>query len=95
MLKEIGHDLVECQDGPSALARLTADTSIEVLVADLAMPGMNGLELAEEVHKRRPNLPILLITGFAEKVSIPAHISLLRKPFQRDELAKRLAEVGR
>jgi len=94
LLNEFGHDLVECQDGRSALERLTADPSIDILVADLAMPGMNGLELAQAAHERRPGLPILLITGFAERVAIPAHISVLRKPFQREELAARLAELA-
>jgi CheY-like chemotaxis protein len=97
MLHEAGHTVIEAGSGDAALERLDEDAGrIDLLIADLAMPGMSGFELARAVREGWRNLPILFITGFADTAakldSIDAH-RLLMKPFRAAELAAKVAEA--
>ncbi len=64
---------------------------IDLLVSDIIMPEMGGLELARRVAGDFPSLPVLLISGFSDNQelghAIPAHLDLLQKPFSGTELA--------
>jgi signal transduction histidine kinase/CheY-like chemotaxis protein len=95
-LRNLGYRSIATEDGPSALAVLDADTSVDLLLVDLAMPGMNGATVARLARERRPDLPMLMITGYAEQETFeakPADLPVLRKPFKRAELAARIAEL--
>ena len=65
-------------------------TDPQLLVVDFAMPGMNGADVAQAVRDRRPDLPIIFASGYAETAAIEkaagAHAVVLRKPFRIDEL---------
>jgi len=64
------------------------------MIADIAMPGMSGLELAHAARLGRPNLPVLFITGYsglATPPDEPLSAEVLRKPFRAAELAARVA----
>jgi signal transduction histidine kinase len=94
MLRGEGHEVVEAAGGRAAIALLAAGESFDLLLADYAMPSMNGDELAREVRRQRPGLPILLITGFAGAGSLAGTADLyrvLRKPFRKTELAGAVA----
>ncbi|MGX7708487.1 response regulator [Methylobacterium sp. Gmos1] len=91
-LNGFGYDEVEVPSGEAALERLTAER-FDIVVADLAMPGMSGLDLAEAVRGRFPALPFLLVTGHAEAARIPADFSVLEKPFHSADLAARVARL--
>ena len=54
------------------------------------MPGLSGAELAGKVRAMRPDLPILIISGYAEADGIAAHLPRLAKPFRATELAASL-----
>ncbi len=69
-LAGFGYDETEACDGPAALAMLKQER-FDLVVADLAMPGMSGVELASEVRAREPGLPILILTGHADAMQIP------------------------
>ncbi|HXO02436.1 MAG TPA: response regulator, partial [Stellaceae bacterium] len=96
MLREAGHTVIEAGSGGAALERLDQETPhIDLLIADLAMPGMSGFELARAARQERPDLPILFITGFAD-IARPedgANEIVLQKPFRADELAAKVAEA--
>ncbi|VVT13668.1 MHYT domain-containing protein [Rhizobium sp. EC-SD404] len=87
LLQELGHDVMEASSGSMALDMLEKDAAIELLVTDHAMPGMTGTELARAIRQRRPDLPILVVTGYAE---IPENeqlkLPMLGKPFTHDQL---------
>ena len=87
LLQELGHDVIEASSGTMALDMLEKDAGIELLVTDHAMPGMTGTELARAIRQRRPELPILIVTGYAE---IPENeqlkLPMLGKPFTHDQL---------
>jgi len=67
VLEEAGIMVSEAAGGEEALALLEADGSIDVLVTDFAMPGMTGADLTRLVRHHRPGLPVLIVTGYAEK----------------------------
>jgi CheY-like chemotaxis protein len=58
-----------------------------LVVTDHLMPGMTGNELACELRRRRPTLPVFLISGYAELEEITPELPRLTKPFRRAELA--------
>jgi CheY-like chemotaxis protein len=71
---------------------------IDLLVTDIFLPGMGGLELAETLSARRPGLPVLYVSGYAESqiehaTLIAEGSAFLPKPFTATELASRAAEL--
>jgi signal transduction histidine kinase/CheY-like chemotaxis protein len=89
LLRDIGYQPVGARDGDGALAALERDPTIELVLSDIVMPGrMSGLELARTLRKRRPELPVLLATGYSQYVSPAASdgFALVEKPYRRDVL---------
>jgi CheY-like chemotaxis protein len=96
MLRDAGHTVIEAGSGGAALERLGRDEPhIEILIADIAMPGMSGFELARAVRQGRPDLPILFVTGFADiaRSEESRHETVLQKPFRAEELTAKVAEA--
>lgn len=100
-LLDMGHELIEASSGAAALAALAGDAAVDLVIADLAMPGMTGFEFATTVREHWPHLPILMVTGYADITklpslpSLPGEFSLLHKPFEQHELRARIAELTR
>jgi CheY-like chemotaxis protein len=69
-LVDAGYAVLQAEDGQQALTLLTDDPSLRLLITDIVMPRMSGIELAEEAVRRRPELPVILISGFADKREI-------------------------
>ncbi len=94
LLEDLGHAVTQAASGEAALEVLRGDEPVDLLITDYAMPGMTGMQLAEEARKLRPDLPILLATGYAD---LPAHGRLtlprLSKPYQQRELAEQIAAL--
>ena len=89
-LESLGHEVAACADGAEALARLdSADP--ELALIDFTMPGMNGAELARELRRHRPGLPMAFVTGYAEtgqlESALGPDVPVLRKPFGVADLA--------
>lgn len=66
MLDELGYLVIEAGSGGAALEILDRRPDIDLLLVDFAMPGMNGAELAREARSKRPGLPVLFVTGYAD-----------------------------
>ncbi|MFT8245996.1 response regulator [Roseomonas sp. BN140053] len=92
-LNDLGHRTRGAENGTVALNLLRSDPTIDLMVADLAMPEMTGAELAVQARQLRPQLPVLLVTGYAEQDKIPRDHPVLQKPFQQDDLARSVAEL--
>lgn len=94
MLEDLGHDVVEANSGKQALDLLTKGESVDLMITDFAMPGMNGAQLIESVRAQFPHLPILLATGYAElpngKLS---DIPKIGKPYTQPQLASEVARL--
>jgi signal transduction histidine kinase len=94
LLEDLGHDVIKASSGPAALDVLNSGKPIDLLITDYAMPGMTGVQLAEAARKLRPDLPILLATGYAD-LPARARIELprLSKPYQQNQLAERITSL--
>jgi PAS domain S-box-containing protein len=94
MLEDLGHDVIEANSGDRALEILRDGRTIDVLVPDYSMPRMNGAQLAAAAREIRPDLPVLLATGFAE---LPAGSGIdlprIGKPYRQDQLAMEIAKI--
>jgi CheY-like chemotaxis protein len=87
-----GFRIVEAGDGVGALAQARAHHDIDAVIADFALPPMNGAELARQLRVLRPDLPVLFMTGFAELGAlddVPEDF-VLQKPIAESELVARL-----
>jgi two-component system cell cycle sensor histidine kinase/response regulator CckA len=92
--------LLVANDGADAIALARShEGSIDLLISDVVMPGMSGVELAGAVTATRPDARVLLVTGYASE-AVSAHAetlgaSLLEKPFTPPELLERITELLR
>jgi CheY-like chemotaxis protein len=98
VLEELGYKAMEAVDGQAAVPLLESDARINLLVTDVGLPGMNGRQLADIARERRPDLPVLFITGYAanaaERASFLAPgMRMISKPFPMDGLARTLREI--
>ncbi|WP_237215520.1 ATP-binding protein [Falsiroseomonas oryziterrae] len=94
MLEDMGHITVVANSAEEALQRLDAEPGVELVLTDHAMPGMTGLELAEHLRRERPDLPVVLATGYAESPGA-AWLPRLNKPYRQDELAALVRRLTR
>ena len=94
MVQDLGHAVLEAYSGAQALEILASGRRIDVLITDYAMPGMTGVELAEKARELRPNLQVLLATGYADLPSgTTTDLPRLAKPYQQADLAKQIARL--
>ncbi len=93
MLEDLGHRVVEVNSGAKALNALLKDGQIDLVITDHAMPGMTGAELARQIRVSRPELPIILASGYAEIPDEEGVADLVRlgKPFAQSQLASAIA----
>jgi CheY-like chemotaxis protein len=92
MLREIGHAVVEASGGADALAKLPS-RAFDAVVTDYKMPHMDGAALAERIRAIRPDMPLLLITGYTGAGESAPDLPRLDKPFRRVDLARALEQV--
>lgn len=98
-LERAGHTVTTRTDGMEAWKALETDSSYDLLLTDIVMPGIDGLELAQKATVKYPNLKIMFITGFAamamdhheeEEKQTP---NILSKPFHLNDLVERVQDV--
>jgi PAS domain S-box-containing protein len=94
MLNELGFEAIVAHSAREALDRLTSEAKPKVIFSDIIMPGgITGIELAQKVRSRFPELPILLTTGYSEE-AVKAHgFPVLQKPYELDSLAGALQKI--
>ena len=97
-LQELGYPVVEAGDGPAALALLERgeEPKPQLVVLDYMMPGMDGAEVAREIVRIDPDLPIIFSTGHAALRTLRSaageDVSILEKPFALSELQALIEE---
>lgn len=93
-LRSQGYRILAARSGEEAIALLERYGDVDLLFTDIIMPGgMNGLQLAEKVRERQPDLPILLATGYMEDIAgneIDGPMTILGKPFRLADLCERV-----
>jgi putative two-component system response regulator len=91
ILESAGHDVVSAETAESALVLIDQDDSFELVVSDVMMPGLSGLELLETVRARQASLPVVLVTGAGTYDTLSQALTrgaagLVTKPFTHAEL---------
>jgi PAS domain S-box-containing protein len=93
MLEDLGHQVLEASSGQEAL-KLLAAQPIGMLITDYAMPDMNGLELIRTAQMEQPNLPVILISGYADLTREDVIPFLkLSKPLRQAELSRAITQA--
>ncbi len=97
MLVDLDHKVVTADSGRDALAKVCSD-DFDLVFTDLAMPEMDGWETAREIHKHRPDLPIVLVTGYGATAQPPAGeldlvAGIISKPFDFDQVTGTIGKV--
>jgi PAS domain S-box-containing protein len=94
LLEDLGHTVIEANSGAGALEVLRTEKPIDLMITDYAMPGMTGVQLAEAARGLRPDLPILLATGYAElPVGSVPDLPRLSKPYHQRQLAEHITAL--
>ncbi|RKK03838.1 response regulator [Pseudoroseomonas wenyumeiae] len=87
MLEDLGHAVVAATSGREAMDILRAGAKVDLVVTDQAMPGMTGLQLASQLQLLHSQMPVMLITGYADRTELTtATMPLLYKPFSQSAL---------
>ena len=97
-LEELRYVVVTARNAAEALDHLAGPARIDIMFSDVVMPGgMNGAQLASEARRLRPDLKVLLTSGYVSAQSedevLDSELPVLTKPYQRDELAQKLRLV--
>jgi signal transduction histidine kinase/ActR/RegA family two-component response regulator len=99
-LEGLGYAVTEAEHGQAGLERLE-EARPDLLIVDFAMPGLSGTEVAALARKKRPDLPVMLVTGYADMRAVEKVFdgdAILRKPFKVDDLTaaiQRTLKAGR
>jgi PAS domain S-box-containing protein len=96
MLSRKGYEVVTAPDSSTAISRAEED-DFDLLITDISMPGMSGLDLADALRRRNPELGVLLISGYpradVDEVRLVGNMQFLAKPFSIEEVASAARET--
>jgi hypothetical protein len=97
VLRDAGFDVIEASSGESAVATLKEHPEIALVISDIRMPGISGYQVAQEGLNLRPDLKVVLMTGYAQD-PVPeriaeAKVKVLYKPFNFDVLPGLAQEI--
>jgi signal transduction histidine kinase len=94
LLEDLGHKVVEAHSGAEAMTMIDGGLSPDLVITDHAMPGMSGTDLALRLKAQRPELPILLATGYAELEDEPSiDLPRLAKPYTQQQLSWEISRL--
>lgn len=98
MLYGAGHRVLAAGDAHEAEALFRGDDPFDLLLTDLVLPGISGPELAQRLRRRRPDLRVLFMSGYADDAlarrhKLPAGSAFIGKPFGLAELEAKVEEV--
>jgi CheY-like chemotaxis protein len=99
VLKELGYVVLEAADSETALEILGRTQRVDLLISDVGLPGgLNGRQLAEIAREQRPELPVLFVTGYAERAAerrgfLGPGMQMITKPFAMEALAAKVKEI--
>ncbi len=97
MLADLDHKVVTAESGRDAVEKISID-DFDIVFTDLAMPEMDGWETAREIHKHKPELPVVLVTGYGATAQPPSGevdlvAGIIGKPFDFEQVTGTIARV--
>jgi PAS domain S-box-containing protein len=93
MLTELGYEVFEAPSAEEAMRLFNSGIRFDVLITDHLMAGMTGVDLARAIRDRRPDTPVLIVSGYAEAEGVAPDLPRLTKPFRLPELAASIAQL--
>jgi signal transduction histidine kinase/ActR/RegA family two-component response regulator len=95
VLQDLGYEAIAAENAEAARGLLESDRKINVMLTDVVMPGANGRQLYDDIRGKRPDLPVLFMTGYSRNAIVhngvlDAGVRLITKPFTVDELSREL-----
>lgn len=94
LLEDLGHRVISATSGKQALEAFNSGHAIDLVITDMAMPHMNGAQLAQAIRGLKPDLPIILATGYAERLDgFVTELPRLSKPFTQLHLVEIIAQA--
>jgi two-component system NtrC family sensor kinase len=94
-LSELDLEVVHASSAEAAIPLLSHDSHIGLVLSDIVMPGMTGLDLARHIRQQHPDLPIILATGYSDKadLAIADGFPLIKKPYSIDTLVAQMVRI--
>lgn len=97
-LRECGYHVIGASDGQEAIAVLAVEPGIAIIVSDVQMPNCNGFELAQWVHRERPNARVILASGAVKAAEVAVDLCIeypvLTKPYDLDAIVSRIRSLA-
>ena len=96
IVRGLGYRAISAADGDQALELMMAEPDVDLLLADIGLPRIDGAQLAAEAKRRNPRLRVLFTTGHGtgpDPAALGERVAVLRKPFTRGELAREIARA--
>jgi CheY-like chemotaxis protein len=92
ILEDLGYVVLKSGSGGAALDLLEQQSNVDLVLLDFAMPGMSGVEVARQLQLKYPAIPILFVTGYADKNALRdvGDERIIKKPFIGEELAEKV-----
>jgi signal transduction histidine kinase/CheY-like chemotaxis protein len=92
ILEDLGYVVLKSGSGGAALDLLDQQSNVDLVLLDFAMPGMSGVEVARQIKSKYPAIPILFVTGYADKNALRdvGDERIIKKPFIGEELAEKV-----
>jgi CheY-like chemotaxis protein len=96
ILEPAGYRVIESGDGADALTRLDGDAPLDLVLADLEMPGVSGAEMVRRIRLLRPDIKVLYVTGYIDRLMDERPVlwtgeAFLEKPFESKGLLEAVA----
>ena len=88
LFRDLGFEVLDAYHGEEALRLIRTHPRIGLLFADVRMPRMDGLALAEAAHTIRPDLKVVFTSGYVDSRSLPADAAFVPKPWGVDDIAE-------
>ena len=97
-LEELGYQPLGAANGDAAIGMLEKHAPVALLVTDVRMPGMSGIEVAKAARRHQADLPVLFVTGFSSQftdanLALDRGMALLRKPYTLDALEAAIKQL--
>jgi DNA-binding NtrC family response regulator len=96
ILKDAGFHVLQAESARDAIVILERLTHVDLVFSDVKMPGMDGFELARWCNEQRPNMPVILASGYIGKTHMAADLrcaEVLKKPFDFDMIIDKIRDT--